>query len=231
MFQKIEQEFKNQSEYRKNSVLLIIFSIAYILLASYILNFNDNVWFIVCLAILLYIIIYVYIVCKNIKIKVYSKKEWWKVFYFEYSIKTFLDNQRKKDIKLLDGILKEAGFDNKTKIDQLIEHYRVYIPRSINGGGAFISVLAVFISIGTFIYDQNANIVNEKALLISEILIIVILGWFLYITISKLIVGMLGRKAFYLRLEDLLTEIYINYKYPRKKKQSTKMLSEKSIND
>ena len=122
----------------------------------------------------------------------------------------FFDNQRNKDKELLKKILKEEGINTRLKVGNIIEHYRIYIPRSINSGGTFLSILAIFISIGTFIYDQNANIVNEKAQIIAELVVLVLIGWAIFSSISKTIGTLYSKKSFYLRIEDLLTEIYIN---------------------
>lgn len=142
--------------------------------------------------------------------KVYSKNNWKKVFNLFYTINNFFDNQRNKDKELLKKILREEGINTRPKVQNIIEHYRVYIPRSISDSGTFLSILAVFISIGTFIYDQDANIVNEKAQIIAKLVVLVLMGWAIFSSIAKTIGTLYGKKNFYLRMEDLLTEIYIN---------------------
>lgn len=214
MFNEIEEKFKNKSKYYKNA--LIIFAIiTLIYLVGVIILKPNNVVYIFLLSIVIYVFIYIYIVYKNVKSKLYSKNKWKKIFNIRYSMLLYFNNERKEDINLLKNILKETGFNGKPKINQLIEHYRIYIPRSVNGGGVLLSILAVFISIGTFVYDQDASLVNEKVKLIFEILFIVMIGWSLYLCMAKTIGNMFSKKSFYLRLEDLLTEIYIKYDYKK----------------
>lgn len=209
MFNNIESKFKKSSVYHKNIFFLFITFVFYFVFGFLILK-ETNLCFFIIFIIFLCFIIYTYIVFKNVNMKVYSKNNWKKVFNLSYTINNFFNNQRNKDKELLKKILKEEGINTRPKVGHIIEHYRVIIPRSINGGGAFLSILAVFISMGTFIYDQNANIVNEKAQIIAELVVLVLIGWAIFSSIAKTIGTLYSKKSFYLRMEDILTEIYIN---------------------
>ena len=209
MFNNIESKFKKSSLYHKNIIFLFIVFIFYFVFGFLILK-ETNLWIFIAFIIFLCFIIYGYLVFKNVCMKVYSKTNWKKVFNLSYTIKNFFDKQKNKDKELLKKILKEEGINTRPKVGNIIEHYRIYNPRSINSGGTFLSILAIFISIVVFIYDQNANIANEKAQIIAELVVLVLIGWAIFSSISKTIGTLYSKKSFYLRMEDLLTEIYIN---------------------
>lgn len=92
--------------------------------------------------------------------------------------------------------MKKEEINTRLKVEYIIEHYRVYIPRSINKGGIFLSILAIFISIGSFIYDQNVNSINEKAQIIAGLVILVLLGWGIFSSIAKNMGTLYSKKSF-----------------------------------
>lgn len=209
MFSTIESKFKKLSLYHKNIKLLFILLILYFIFGCSVLH-TKKIWLFITFVILLCLITYLYVISENIKMKVISKNNWKKIFNLTYTLNAFFDNQRDKDKELLKKILKEEKINTRAKVKNIIEHYRAYIPRSIIGGGTFLSILAIFISIGSFIYDQNTHIINEKVQIIIYLMIFVTLGWVIFSFVAKYIGTLFSKKSFYLRMEDLLTEIYIN---------------------
>lgn len=136
MFSTIENKFKKLSFYYKNIKLLFILFILYFVFGCSILQ-TKKIWLFIIFVILLCLITYLYVINENIKMKVISKNNWKKIFNLTYTLNAFFDNQKDKDKKLLKKILKEEKINTRAKVKNIIEHYRVFIPRSIIGGGTF----------------------------------------------------------------------------------------------
>lgn len=122
----------------------------------------------------------------------------------------FKDIQDSEDIELLTNLLIKYKINTRARIANLIDHYRILIPRKFSGDGVLISLSALSISVSAFLYDLKMDIVLEKfqiGVLILSILL------FIYITnkrIYKIFGTRISHKALYIRLEALLTEIYMS---------------------
>ena len=213
MFNEIETKFKEKSQFNLNSKLLISLAVVYIVAAFFISKKyeNDfNLWIAVIPAIAFYVVIYIYMIGYNIKYKVYNRKNWWKVIHIENSYIEFKKVQREQDKNLLVSLLEEKHVNTRPKVANILEHYRVLLPRTIIGGGQFMAILALIISVESFIFSSNLKEANERAAIFGFNLGLLAILWIMFSSATTLIGNIYSKKSFYVRMEDILTEIYIN---------------------
>lgn len=210
MFKEIEERFKSIESHRRNGIFMIIFFVIYIVIALFMLeNIQTNYVLIIVPALIVYLLIYLYIVINNLKNKLYSKNKWFFIFDVSFSLKLFNKEQRRSDKSILIEILKKNCINTRPKVGKILDHYRVLIPRNVNEKTTILSVLAFLISILAFLYDSNVNVLQDKLVSLIVVLVIATIGYISFIILSKEVSVFFGKKTFYIRVEDLLTEIYI----------------------
>lgn len=216
MFDKLEIKFKEKSIFRKTTNKLISFFVIYIFAGTLILSIvKFQFWMSMIIGTVSYIIVYLYVVRSNIKNNVYGGVSKWKMVDPIYNIDEFKRIQREKDRDILIELSKQSGINTRHKVAHVIDHYRTLLPRTINGTGQFLPVLAIVLTVGVFVYDLNAEIVNEKTTFICSLILIFSIFWFSISSIANLIGNAYSKKSFYTRMEEMYTEIYINQNIKR----------------
>lgn len=210
MFKDIEEKFKEEESYRKNLIVIVFIFVIYVLVALKMWNYIEiNNYLIFVPVALFFLLIYIFIVVKNFLNSLYPRKKWFYVFRIYYSLELFKKNQREKDKKLLINILKQQGVNTRSKVGKILEHYRVIIPRNINEKTTILSIFAFCLSVLAFLYDSNIDVINDKLFTLFIIMFFVIVGYIIYYFCAKQLSVIFSKKIFYIRMEDLLTEIYV----------------------
>ena len=210
MFKEIEEQFKLIESHRRNGIFAIIISTIYIATALLMWEAIEMNYMLISVPILIFLIlIYLYIVINNAVNRLYSKRKWFFIFRVYYSLELFKKKQRSNDKLVLIEILKKNCINTRPKVEKIMDHYRALIPRNINEKTTIISVLAFLISILAFLYDSNANVLQDKLTSLFIVLVMATIGYIIFTFFSKEVSMFFGKKTFYIRVEDLLTEIYI----------------------
>lgn len=219
LYTRIESDFKKKSKNRRSQIIFIFASIIYLISM---LSLSDVVFknkidkigvpfFIFSLigAFLFLIGCYVYIFCV-LKFQYEEKIGIGDFFDFEDTIHLYHIKNQQKDVEVLKEILHKNGVNTRPKVLEVLRHYQCMIPKNINSGQLF-SVLALVVAILALLTSDN--IINSVAnsAFVLEILFLAILMYLVVVYINKKLFSFFGKKEFYLKLEGIISEIYINY--------------------
>lgn len=210
MIKEIESQFKKKASYRINGYFSILLFFVYLVVAILMWKTIVKKWILISipiLIILLFMCLYIYIY--NTLSKLYKKNKSVVVLRIDKSYKLFKEKQRENDIQELIKILKENGVNTRKKVENILNHYRVLIPRNVNEKVTVISILALLVSVLVFLYGSNLDILYDKILSLVVIGALTLIGCFIYFFYIKEIGSIFSKKTLYIRLEYLLTEIYI----------------------
>ena len=211
MYKEIENKFKSHESNHNNKCVFIICFTFYIIIAIVMTKLiGNNVFTIIVPLLIFFLLMYSYMVWIHLKDRRYKKMKWHYIFRMKRIIELNKKKQRKKDKKLLIKLLKQNGVNTAQKVKTVLEHYRVLIPRNTNNRMQLISIMAFFISILAFFYDSNIKVAIEKLLSSLIVIFLVLIGCFICYLYKKEILGPFNKIGLYLKIEDLLTEIYIN---------------------
>ena len=212
MFQKIEEDFKKLSqviEYRKYYVLAL--SVVFIIIFATCIDVNDItvnidlVFIIMCAFYMLcYVILFIItFVNKQTRIKDFTK--------FSLVKSKFDEFIHRDDIESLNKILVKYGVDTRPKVAELLRHYQSIMYKNIKSNGQFISLLALGISLLAFFFSETLLTSYVFLQLSIEILLLIIMCYFLVSTINKNLFSFFGNEKFYERIESYVFEIFVNY--------------------
>ena len=212
MFQKIEEDFKKVSqviEYRKYYVLAL--SVVFIIIFATCIDVNDItvnidlVFIIMCAFYMLcYVILFIItFVNKQTRIKDFTK--------FSLVKSKFDEFIHRDDIESLNKILVKYGVDTRPKVAELLRHYQSIMYKNIKSNGQFISLLALGISLLAFFFSETLLTSYVFLQLSIEILLLIIMCYFLVSTINKNLFSFFGNEKFYERIESYVFEIFVNY--------------------
>ena len=131
----------------------------------------------------------------------------------------------KKDINILKEILYKNKIDTKPKIVETLRHYQTLLPRLVEGGGTFLSVLAVAASILALLLNDSIfnNDTNLKGVL--AIFLFISMCYIAYNHVSKNFIRTFGKVELYKRLEASISEIYMNLEESPTKDEISKVKS------
>ena len=212
MFQKIEEDFKKVSqviEYRKYYVLAL--SVVFIIIFATCINVNDitvNIDLVFIIMCTFYMLCYVFLfiitfVNKQTRIKDFIK--------FSLVKSKFDEFIHRDDIESLNKILVKYGVDTRPKVAELLRHYQSIMYKNIKSNGQFISLLALGISLLAFFFSETLLTSYVFLQLSIEILLLIIMCYFLVSTINKNLFSFFGNEKFYERIESYVFEIFVNY--------------------
>ena len=209
MYSKIEKDFK---AYEQSSTLdwIIIISLIISIPVFAIILWNAT-WIAYVIMTLIYssvILVSAYL-WVFFYLRKYSKdKTPWRSFLkFVSNTKKYQKLLHDNDINLLKEILDENKVNTKEKRLIAIQHYQSLIPRNINSGGTALSILAFAVSVLALILNETF-LDNIKVAIVIFVLIVMIC--FLAHMVNKHILQSFGKVELYKRLENSITEIYIN---------------------
>lgn len=221
MYAQIEYEFKKNSKTHNSRVLFGLLVLLYIFVTLIIIiNAEDHEFFeliyVVCViseAILFCIACYVFMYFMGVDKSERSLKSFFKI---GYTLQEYQDKIHNNDIELLKVILEEYNINTRPKVEEAIRHYQCLLPRKVVQPGQLISILAFVISmIALFL---NEIIIKSKEN-ISFIVLILLTTTALYALVRFVgnnVIRVFGKDAFYARIEDSLSEIFMSY-YLKKK--------------
>lgn len=198
MYKKLENDFKKESKYNKESrKFLIIYIVAALISISLKINFKLNILFMI---LILIILLFLFLTIKAAifdRINILKKDG-----KINYITKVY-----NNELSLLKNILKKYNLYNEIIIKDFIEHYRKLIPQKINSVNV-IEVLSIIITIIFGIYDIVISDDNKLYLIIIIIIFIVMIT-ITYKEIKNTIILLKGEENIYERLEELLNTLYI----------------------
>lgn len=225
MYNKIEQEFKEKSKYRKTQVIyvttiIIYFCLACVVVYGILFQFKSDIFIeqvdkkfpyvflseIVAI-IIFYLFVYTYMIIMTRKNEKFSLLNAFSDH--KATINLFWDQVYQKDIKILVKILKENSINTRPKTLEAIRHYQTLIPRNVEITSQIISVIALSISLLALIFDDKIFYSTENLAVVLVCIIFIIILYWTFRSYNKLLLKMFGKTEFYKRLELTLSEIYM----------------------
>lgn len=169
----IESKFKSKSWRHKENILMIIIVFGY--LASAILIWaltKDMLYSSIIFSVLA--IIAAYIQMYYVLRKINKNFSFWR---FKANRDTYIKERKNNDLNVLIELLKENSINTRPKVQEAIRHYQTFTARNIVGSGLFLGILAISISILTFIMSETNNISQERLSFMFTILIVIGVGF------------------------------------------------------
>ena len=227
MYLQIEEEFKEQSEYRNSQILFIFASVIFSIGLYYAcdplyqkINDNRDIDLLDVLYPLLAIVLflglcYLYIFSRCKKYFDLPFKDIFKIIQITNKYQEFMHIE---DIKTLRNILKEYNINTRPKIQEAIRHYQCLLPRKIISGGQLLTILALVISIIALLFSEPFARSESNIEIFFVIILMVIIGYLIVQFIAKNVLKIFSNEALYIRMEASLAEIFMNY-YLRKSEE------------
>ena len=227
MYLRIEEEFKEQSEYRNNQILFFIISIIFFAGLYYACNplygkiyYNKPIEFLDVLYPLLVIILffgvcYIYIFYRCTKSFSLQFKDFFKLNQIINKYQEFMHTE---DIKTLRNILKNYNINTRPKLQETIRHYQCLLPRKIIAEGQLLTILALAISIIALLFSEPFVTSESNIEALFVILLTVIIGYSVIQFIAKNILKIFSKEALYSRMEASLSEIFMTYYLKKEEK-------------
>lgn len=230
MYRKIENNYKNKSLSNLCKTFLFVFLIAFIVGLFFLVDFislkNESKQYLVTIIYMFsffFFIHFIQIIFLIIKKRI-NRKNWKIIFSFEDSMKLFWDLIYEIDSRTLFKELYENGVNNKEDLKVAIDHYGALInKKNIFGNVSLTSLLALFISIFTYISNDGVYYDSTKLELIVSISAIISLAYFIIWLLVKVFIILLGQNEMYIRIEEHLSDIYYNFEKYREENK-TKIL-------
>lgn len=209
MYRKIERNFSSKSKYKNIMSIFAIYVLSYAVIMTLFINkFNFKVIYPLIIAVIIfYMIIYLYmykIVNKDIN------EKWSIIFNMLYIIDKFFEVLHKNDLNLLIEVLLDNKINTRPKVLEAVRHYQAYVPRRIIAGGNLLSILALTISILALILSDKGGVMITRLEIIIPYILMVIVLYLMVKSINSNILKSYSRNEFYIRLEELMSEIYMD---------------------
>ena len=138
------------------------------------------------------------------------------------TIQAYQNKLHDEDIKILKAILEEHKINTRPKIKEAIKHYQCLLPRKILQTGQFFSFLAFVISTLALLVSETVIASAENVGFILGIILTVIIVYAVISLIEKNIFRVFGKDALYTRIEDSLSQIFMNYYLKKDSKSGEK---------
>ena len=216
MYNSINYEFKNNSQYLKNQTLYIGFPILYFIIAgllAYFLKWNlFEPFFLIfiffgVIIILILISYYGLIIIGTIKNE--EEFSWRNIWNVIKITRLYTITVHKKDIALLVKILKNHGVNTRPKVLEVLRHYQCLLPRKTRGGISVISILALSISALALIFNDYVQNSEINQMIVLAVIFGVLLVCLLAYQLNKDIFRYFGENAFNERIEMAISEIWM----------------------
>lgn len=218
MYKDIETIYKKKSPYNKIKIrmfLIYFISIPFLLCFNY---YRKYIMMIMTMIIIIFII-------KKESEKILSEKLCFN--FFKQNRNTIYLDQivEKKEKALFIDYLKNKSIYNKETIKCILNHYRCYLRPKIIGEN-FISILSIIISISLAFISKDGFDISSFSASIPYLISIIFLFFVVYYPISKvaeLKKFFSGEDGMHERLENIFSELYIDFN----KKNNKKLLAKK----
>lgn len=211
MFEEIEELFKSKISIK--AVLETIISVVLYFALLIIINciFSSSFLIVILPGLICLLIIYVFIVYKNFKsIENYNK--WYYLFRIIFTVNIFRNQKYLINKNKVKELLIKRKILKKTSINQLLEHYRMLIPKSSNYKIGFFSIASVIFTYLTFLIEKNEYFINKRIVIIVIVLLVSIVMYIYSKIVLEPIINDVDKKYMYYQLEKILTELYIEIK-------------------
>ena len=230
MYLQIEEEFKEQSEYRNNRILLFLVSLIFSVVGYYACNplyekiyYNDSIRFLdilypVLAFTLFFGVCYIYIFIRGQKYFSLRLKDFFKI---NQVLNKYQEFMHEEDIKALQDILKSHSINTRPKVQEAIRHYQCLLPTKIMSNGQLLTILAFSISIITLLFSEPFLHSNSNVEILVALLIGIIVFYWIIQFIAKNILKVFSKDALYTRMEISLSEIFMTYYSKRDKKSES----------
>lgn len=210
MYKKIENEFLQESYFKKADKIIILVYIFPILfcLISMIFRFNNKILFVIIYILLLVLCALFLYVILFINLKKFKNKRNKTFFNIFHNISKYKEYVHEEDILTLTIILEKYEI-KQTILIEMINHYRHLIPiniRRTNDMLPFVSLIVSLVALfSTDFYTNNIiNVVNAIAIIGFSLLM-----YFCAKSVKSFMHLILGKEDLYRKLEATLSEIYI----------------------
>lgn len=228
MYLQIEEEFKQQSEYRNNQILIFLVSIIFFVGLYYACNplygkiyYNNSIEFLdilypVLTIFLFFATCYVYIFIRVKKCFSLHLKDFFNISQILNKHQEFM---HKEDIKVLQDILKNHSINTRPKLQEAIRHYQCLLPRKVISNGQLLAILAFAASIIALWFSEPFLHSDSSLDIILFILTVVAIFYLIIRFVATSILKIFSNDALYTRLEASLSEIFMTY-YLKKEDKS-----------
>jgi|GEM_PF-1422081 len=205
MYNRIEYEFKKRSWYKRDAIFIVLFYICYIVITILFMVLLESIWYGYALIPLLFFAQYYYFfatLCKEDRSRTIS---FWKI---KQNFACYIKTREQNDIHLLVEVCKENKINTRPKVLEALRHYQILVPRNIIGTGVFLSLVALIISIIAFSLNENDVLSTQRFQLMFSVFLLVAVLYLLFKCTTNQLMAVFGSKAFYKRMENLLSTIY-----------------------
>ena len=210
MYNKIENEFIQESYFKKTEKIMILTYTIPILfcLVSSIFICDSVVFFVLFFLILSILCAFLLYLCLFINLKNFKTKKNKTFFKIFYNIKKYKEFIYEEDVLILSMIL-EKNHIEPSKLNEMINHYRFLIPTNLKKANDIIPYVSLIVSLVAlfstdFFIKNTINIVNAVAIIGISLLM-----YFCIYSVKSFMNLILGKDDLYIKLEKALSEIYI----------------------
>lgn len=215
MYFELENKFEKNSIARKtNKALLLILGFFLILLLIVICIFQVELKILVDF---LLVLAYSVLSCTSFYLYLFfnshrkGQKNIKSFFRINETKKLYLKLLHDEDIKLLKDILLEHNINTRPKLSEVIRHYQCLLPRNNESQFTVIPVLALVVSLLALLFNPEVlSSVANVNIIVFVIFSVIFLYGFLYLPLIQ-VFRVFGKYALYERIEESLSEIYMNY--------------------
>lgn len=211
MYQELEKEFIKTTHYKRDRNFIIISSI--IIIISYIfgskLTTNQIEEQIILSSIILAISFIAFYMYTFMNLIIFKQAKLKNIFRIRHNINKYKTYIHTEDILNFGVILDQKKIFTNEKLIEMISYYRTKIPNKIvksNDFIAFLSLIVSFVALFStdFFIDNSINLEYALAFIFLSFLI-----FWIVVQIKSFINLTFGKDELYKRIEDILSEIYV----------------------
>ena len=213
MYLQIENEFKKESRFLKQNLVLTLSSVVLIAVLIAIYNITEEkngiAVAIVCFFIglfLMWITFYAIIYFKHVN---KEKRSFCAFFRFSTTLHTYQEKIHNEDIQTLKQILKKHKIDTRPKLEEVIKHYQCVFPRKVEQSGQLLSILAFVISVLALLLSETVMKSAENIAGVILILSMVALLYLIAQSFNRNVLKVFSKESLYERIESSLAEIFM----------------------
>jgi|GEM_PF-4015348 len=224
MYRRMEEKFKKKSMFHRDNKFFVFYCITCLITVITLVSIFSNSSFVEILMIVTVVafwpLIYLIIMIRSL-----LKKQ--SIRWME-PVRSLRDLQNSVDMKILIDILYEEKLYTKTKLQEMLRHYQSVLPRkSYSDSGFFLAIISVVTAVCMLFlstYDVLTGDPREVVLYVWLIVVLLIA----IIWLGKYVAArILQYGNFESRMEELISEIYLNY--PEGKKVERKPKAVKAV--
>lgn len=212
MYNYIEDKYKKKSflnKFVREYFAFYILSFLLIIIFNFLkIDYYFYLWIIIALLIFYYKILVV------VKAKTFLEK-----INVLNNISKFKEISKKEEKKLIVSILEDIKVKTRNDIKLIIEHYRSLNFEKGHSNNFWTIVAIIFAVLTPFVNSKGINLDSLAVALPTflSVFFIIFISNVMYNSVISFARIISGKEQLYIRLEEMFTEIYINYEKYRKK--------------